>query len=160
LAAADTYATLLAERPHRPALPPAEAARSLRAQARSGRLDPDAVEAVLVAAGQRPRRRRTAVCGLTAREVEVLGLLAHGRSNREIAAALQLSGKTVGHHVESIYAKAQVTTRAGATMFALQHGLVSEPAPAPRPKMGRSPHVSPGGVTEPEDNIPSLRRKP
>jgi DNA-binding NarL/FixJ family response regulator len=53
-----------------------------------------------------------------------LGLLAVGRSNREIAAALVLSPKTVGHHIESIYAKAAVSTRTGTTMFAMQHGLV------------------------------------
>lgn len=127
LAAADTYATLLGERPHRPACPPGEAARSLRDRARAGQLDAGAVEAVLTAAGETPRRRRTGVNGLTAREVEVLGLVAGGRSNREIAAALQLSAKTVGRHLESIYAKAQVHTRSGATMFAMQHGLLPDP---------------------------------
>ena len=86
------------------------------------------MEAVLTAAGETPRRRRTGVNGLTAREVEILGLVAGGQSNREIAAALQLSAKTVGRHLESIYAKAQVHTRAGATMFAMQHGLLPDPA--------------------------------
>jgi HD-GYP domain-containing protein (c-di-GMP phosphodiesterase class II) len=128
LQVADACSTLLGERPHRPAQSAAQVARSLRVEAQSGRLDPDAVDAVLQALGQLPRRRRTAVRGLTAREVEVLGLLATGRSNREIAAELVLSTKTVGHHIESIYAKAAVSTRAGATMFAMEHGLV-----APRP---------------------------
>ena len=125
LAVADTLSTLVAERPHRPALSPDDAARSLRSQARAGRLDSDAVEAVLAASGQGPRARRAAVCGLTAREVDVLGLLALGRSNAEIARELVISPKTVSRHVEGIYAKAGVRTRAGATMFAMRHGLVS-----------------------------------
>jgi HD-GYP domain-containing protein (c-di-GMP phosphodiesterase class II) len=125
LQAADMCSTLLGERPHRPAQSAAQVARGLRVEAQSGRLDPDAVDAVLQALGQLPRRRRTSVRGLTAREVEVLGLLATGRSNREIATELVLSPKTVGHHIESIYAKAGVSTRAGATMFAMEHGLVA-----------------------------------
>ena len=124
LAAADTLSTLLAERPHRPALDAVGAAGSLRSQARAGRLDPDAVEAVLTASGRPPRQRRTAVAGLTAREVEVLALLALGHSNRDVAEALVISPKTVSRHVESIYAKTGVRTRAGATMFAMRHGLV------------------------------------
>jgi DNA-binding NarL/FixJ family response regulator len=62
--------------------------------------------------------------GLTEREVDVLSLIARGRSNREVAATLGISPKTVGHHVEHIYAKAGVTTRAGATLFAMEQGLL------------------------------------
>jgi DNA-binding CsgD family transcriptional regulator len=62
--------------------------------------------------------------GLTEREVDVLSLIARGRSNREVAAVLGISPKTVGHHVEHIYAKAGVTTRAGATLFAMEQGLL------------------------------------
>jgi DNA-binding NarL/FixJ family response regulator len=61
---------------------------------------------------------------VTDREVEVLGLIARGRANKQVAATLGISAKTVGHHVEHIYAKAGVTTRAGATLFAMEHGLL------------------------------------
>jgi DNA-binding NarL/FixJ family response regulator len=47
-------------------------------------------------------------------------------SNRQIAESLVLSPKTVGHHIESIYAKIGVSTRVGATLFAVQHGLATE----------------------------------
>jgi len=46
-------------------------------------------------------------------------------SNREIAEALTLSQKTVGHHLESIYAKIDVSTRVGATLFAIEHALTT-----------------------------------
>ena len=63
--------------------------------------------------------------GLTDREVEVLGLIARGHANKQVADALGISPKTVGRHVEHIYAKASVTTRAGATLFAMEHGLLT-----------------------------------
>lgn len=61
---------------------------------------------------------------MTAREVEVLGLLARGRSNKEIARLLSISPKTAANHVEHIYAKLAVGSRAAATLYASQHGLV------------------------------------
>jgi non-specific serine/threonine protein kinase len=61
--------------------------------------------------------------GLTAREAEVLRLVAAGRTNRQIAAALVLSAKTVGRHLEHIYAKLGVSSRAAATAAALRAGL-------------------------------------
>lgn len=125
LAAADAFAAMTETRPHRAARSRDDAARELRAESRSGRLDGRAVEAVLEVAGHRPRRRYQVVGGLTAREIEVLGLLARGHSNREIAEALVVSRKTVDTHVQHVYAKAGVSTRAGATLFAMQHGLVS-----------------------------------
>ena len=124
VAAADAYAAMIEPRPHRPALAPKAASRELRAEVLAGRLDGRAVEAILQVAGHRPRRRIGAVAGLTAREVEVLGLLARGRTNREIAETLLVTPKTVDAHVQHIYAKAAVTTRAGATFFAMDHGLV------------------------------------
>ena len=93
---------------------------------RAGRLDGDAVEAVLGAAGHRVPRRREGPEGLTAREIEVLRLLARGLSNREIAERLVISPKTVGNHVEHIYAKIGASTRATASLFALRHGLLPE----------------------------------
>jgi DNA-binding NarL/FixJ family response regulator len=62
--------------------------------------------------------------GLTEREVDVLRLIARGRSNKEVAHQLGISAKTVGTHVEHIYAKAGVATRAGATLFAMEHDLI------------------------------------
>jgi DNA-binding NarL/FixJ family response regulator len=71
------------------------------------------------------RSRRAAwPAGLTDREVEVLRLIARGRTNREVASALRLSVKTVGRHVENVYAKAGVRTRAGAALFAAEHRLL------------------------------------
>jgi HD-GYP domain-containing protein (c-di-GMP phosphodiesterase class II) len=125
LAAADVYAALGADRPHRPALGQAQAATELRAESRSGRLDAGAVDAVLAAAGHPARRRPAAVAGLTAREIEVLVHLARGRSNPQIAAALVISRKTVEHHVESVYAKLGVHSRAAATVQAMQFGLLA-----------------------------------
>ena len=92
----------------------------------AGRLDADAVEAVLGAAGHRVARRREGPAGLTAREVEVLRLLARGLSNKEIAARLVISPKTVGNHVEHIYTKIDASSRAAAGLFAMQHGLLPE----------------------------------
>ena len=99
---------------------------------RAGRLDGDAVEAVLGAAGHRVPRRREGPSGLTQREIEVLRLLARGLPNREIAARLVIAPKTVGNHVEHIYAKIGASTRAAASLFAVQHGLLQEEEPATR----------------------------
>lgn len=65
-----------------------------------------------------------AMSGLTRRELQVLRLLASGRTNREIAAELSLSGRTIDRHVSSILGKLDVPSRAAATAFAYQHGLV------------------------------------
>lgn len=65
--------------------------------------------------------------GLTPRELEVLRLVAAGRSNRSIAAALVLSDKTVARHVSNIFAKLGVSSRAAATAYAYEHGLVQHP---------------------------------
>ncbi|HEY7264992.1 MAG TPA: HD domain-containing phosphohydrolase [Trebonia sp.] len=126
LGAADAYASMREPRPHRPARPVAEAVTELRAEVRVGRLDGAAVDAVLEAAGHRLPRRREAIAGLTAREVEVLILLARGLSNKQIAERLVITPKTAGNHVEHIYAKIGASSRAAAAMFALQHGLLPE----------------------------------
>jgi DNA-binding CsgD family transcriptional regulator len=80
----------------------------------------------LGAAGHRVARRRDGPAGLTAREVEVLRLLARGLSNREIAERLVISPRTVGNHVEHIYAKIGSSGRATASLFAMQHGLLPD----------------------------------
>src|SRR6266542_1166414 len=61
--------------------------------------------------------------GLTVREVEVLHLVAAGRTNREVAAALTVSEHTVARHLQNIFAKLGVSSRAAATAFAVEHGL-------------------------------------
>jgi DNA-binding NarL/FixJ family response regulator len=78
--------------------------------------------------GHRVPRRRPNVAGLTARELDVLRLLARGLTNKDIAAALVISRKTVSNHVEHIYAKSGASTRAAASYFATTHGLLAAPA--------------------------------
>jgi DNA-binding CsgD family transcriptional regulator len=126
LAAADAYQAMREPRPHRPALAAEAAATELRGDVKAGRLDPEAVEAVLGAAGHRVPRRREGPAGLTPREVEVLRLVARGLSNKEIAARLVISPKTAANHVEHIYTKINASNRAAAALFAMQHGLLPE----------------------------------
>jgi DNA-binding NarL/FixJ family response regulator len=121
------YQALTQDRPHRRAHSAESAADRLTEQARQGRLDQDAVDAVLAAAGQRVRGpRRTWPSGLSDREVQVLRLVARGFSTREIARELVISPKTADHHVQHIYAKIAVSTRASATLFALEHNLLRD----------------------------------
>jgi HD-GYP domain-containing protein (c-di-GMP phosphodiesterase class II) len=123
LAAADAYCAMTQPRPHRPAMEPARAAATLAEEASGGRLDPDAVAAVVEAAGQQaPRMTRPA--GLTEREVEVVRLLARGLQTKQVAGVLGISPKTADRHVQNAYAKLGVSTRAGATLFVMQHGLL------------------------------------
>jgi HD-GYP domain-containing protein (c-di-GMP phosphodiesterase class II) len=122
LAAADACAELLEERPGRQALSPEAAATELAKEA----LDPDCVRAVLQAAGvRRPGAGQQRPAGLTAREVEVLRLLARGQSLRQIADELVISESTAHTHAAHVYEKAGVSTRAGAALFAMEHGLLS-----------------------------------
>ena len=93
---------------------------------RAGRLDAEVSEAVLSAAGHRVRGRREGPAGLTAREIDVLRLLARGLSNKAIAHHLVISPKTAGKHVEHIYSKIDASSRAAAALFAMQHGLLPE----------------------------------
>ena len=112
LAAADAYHAMTQPRPYRGAMAEEDAARELREEAAAGRLDRIATEAVLEAAGHRPRSNRSGgPAGLTARESEVLALLAVGLPNKAIARQLGISPKTVGNHVEHIYTKLGVTNR-------------------------------------------------
>jgi DNA-binding CsgD family transcriptional regulator len=126
LGAADAYQAMREPRPHRPPRSADEAAAELRAEVKAGRLDTEAVEAVLGATGHRASRRRAGPAGLTAREVEVLRLLARGMSNKATAQHLVISPKTVANHIEHIYAKIGASSRATASLFAMQHGLLPE----------------------------------
>ena len=124
LAAAEAYRAMTEERPYRPALSDEQAAAALRTDVRAGRLDGEAVDAVLAAAGHRvPEKRKSFAAGLTSREIEVLRLVARGHSGKEMARALGISAKTVDNHVQNLYGKIGVSTRAGATLFAIEHGL-------------------------------------
>ena len=125
LAAADAYHSMTEERPHRPPLSTSAASKALGEEINAGRLDREAVNAVLEAAGQERLKTRAAwPAGLSDREVEVIRLVARGRSNREIATALFISDKTVHHHVLHIYGKIGFSTRAGAALFAMENDLV------------------------------------
>ena len=92
----------------------------------AGRLDGDAVDAVLRAAGHRVRRSRRWPAGLTTREVEVLRLVACGLSNKDIAQRMVISRKTAGSHIEHVYSKIGCSNRAQASLFAMKHGLTSD----------------------------------
>ncbi|RPI04390.1 MAG: HD domain-containing protein [Actinobacteria bacterium] len=125
LAAADVFHAMSEDRPHRGPLTRPDAVAQLREEVATGRLGQTEVDAVLGAAGERTTGQLIErPAGLTEREVDVLNLIARGRSNKEAAAELGISAKTVGHHVESIYAKAGVRTRAGAALFAMERGLL------------------------------------
>jgi HD-GYP domain-containing protein (c-di-GMP phosphodiesterase class II) len=126
LAAADVARAMGEERPHRAALPAREIERELRSEAHAGRLDGDAVDAVLAALAGRPSPARpSTVAGLTPRELEVLELLARGHSIKQVARELVIAPKTADAHIQHIYAKIGVSTRAGAALFAMRHRLVA-----------------------------------
>ena len=128
LAAADCYSAMREARPHRPALEPEAAEAQLTREVAEGRLDRDAVEAVLAAAGHHvATRSRELPAGLTQRELEVLLALVVGQSNQGIADSLGISAKTVGHHVQHVYQKAGVRSRAAATVWAFENELVHGP---------------------------------
>ena len=122
LAAADVMHALREDRPHRSAHNLASAARVAHEEVRQGRLDPEAAAAVVEASGA-PRPRKAWPAEFTDREVGVLRLAARGLSKKAIARELVLSPRTVQHHLARVYDKTGRRTRAGAGMFAMEHGL-------------------------------------
>jgi HD-GYP domain-containing protein (c-di-GMP phosphodiesterase class II) len=125
LAAADVMQALTSDRPHRRAMGIEEAAVAMKTEVTAGRLDGDAAALVLEAVGAgRKMPREANPGGLTDREVEVLCLIANGVTNRQVADELFISPKTVGRHVENIYAKIGVSTRAAAALYAMEHRLL------------------------------------
>jgi HD-GYP domain-containing protein (c-di-GMP phosphodiesterase class II) len=124
LGAVDAYRSMRERRPHRPALSAEQAAAELQADARAGKLDTEAVTAVLSAAGHTVGRRREWPAGLTTREVDVLRLVARGLSSKEIAAELVITPKTARNHIEHIYTKIDASSRVAASLFATEHGLL------------------------------------
>lgn len=126
LAAAEAFQTAREARPHRPAMTDTAAAAKLRAAVKEGKLCGEAVEAVLTIAGQPARRASSErLAGLTPREIEVLRLIAAGMTAKEAARELEISPKTADNHIQSLYSKIGVKTRAGAALYALEHGLVA-----------------------------------
>ena len=135
LAAADAYQAMTEPRPYRSRLGAERIGEEIAAECRAGRLDSVAAAAVLAAVG-RPAPHVEHPAGLTEREVEVVRLLARGLQTKQVARTLGVSTKTADHHVQNAYAKIGVSTRAGATLFAMEHGLLAwgelpmAPAPA------------------------------
>jgi len=124
LAAADAYQAMTQRRPYRDALSERRAAEELGSMVSGGLLDARATNAVLKAAGHTAGSRGKNPGGLSDRELEVINLLARGLSTRELARQLSITPKTADHHVQHIYTKIGVSTRAAAAMFAMQQGLV------------------------------------
>lgn len=126
LAVADAAHAMRERRPHREPLEGSRVKDALLAEVRAGALDATAAEAVIAALaepGDRPRRTLRARAALSERELEVLRLVASGKTNKEIAVILDLSAKTVQHHVAHAYAKIGVYSRAGATLYVIEQGL-------------------------------------
>ena len=124
LAAADAYQSMRETRPYRPARTADAAADELHAEVKAGRLDGDAVRAVLVSAGHRVGRRREGPAGLTLREVDVLRLVALGLSSKEIAGSLGVSARTIEAHRASVMQKVGIHKVAGLVRFAIREGLI------------------------------------
>jgi HD-GYP domain-containing protein (c-di-GMP phosphodiesterase class II) len=128
LAVAEAFQTAREPRAHRTAFSDVSAANRLRDAARCGTLDAQAVEALLAVVGQATRRASSHASnerheGLTPREIEVLRLIASGNTAKEAARALNISPKTADNHIQSLYAKIGVKTRAGAVLFAMERGF-------------------------------------
>jgi HD-GYP domain-containing protein (c-di-GMP phosphodiesterase class II)/DNA-binding CsgD family transcriptional regulator len=124
LGAVDAYQSMREPRPHRPPLSAEQAAAELQADVRAGKLDAEAVTAVLAAAGHAVGRRREWPAGLTTREIDVLRLVARGLSSKQIAAELVITPKTARNHIEHIYTKIDASSRVAASLFATEHGLL------------------------------------
>ncbi len=125
LAAADVYQAVTSHRPYRPAQAKPAAAKLLEDEARAGRLDPEAVSSVLAVEGHRSTTRAAWPDGLTSREIEVLRLITTGASQKEVGTALMISHRTAAHHIQHIYDKIGVSTRAAAAMYAMEHDLLT-----------------------------------
>lgn len=124
LAAADAFHAMTEPRPYRQPMVTDEAARVLANDAGEGRFDPELTEAVIEAAGASPPEIERPA-GLTQREAEVIGLIARGLQTKQVARQLDISPKTADAHLQNAYRKIGVSTRAAATLFAMEHGLVA-----------------------------------
>jgi HD-GYP domain-containing protein (c-di-GMP phosphodiesterase class II) len=129
LAATEIYVGMTTERADRPAHSPADAAAEIRRLESEGVIESRACRAVLVAAGHGesealPSKRPHSPGGLSRREVDVLRLAARGLTSRQIADRLFISPKTTDHHIQHIYNKIGVSTRAAAALWAIEQGVV------------------------------------
>ncbi len=126
VALADAFQELTEDRPGKPAQSTDDAQQQLERESGT-KFDPVCLAALSQETGGSPARAPTRVQwpgGLTDREVEVLRLVSRGLTSKEMAKALVVSESTARHHLEHIYAKAGVTSRAGAVMFAAENGLL------------------------------------
>jgi HD-GYP domain-containing protein (c-di-GMP phosphodiesterase class II)/DNA-binding CsgD family transcriptional regulator len=130
VAVADAFDDLTHEGPGRPPLDADAAVEQMRAEV-GRRFYPDVFAAFLQEDAVAPRLankdlpRLTWPAGLTAREVDVLRLAAKGLTRKQMAGALYVSESTIRAHLEHIYDKIGVSTRAAATLFAVEHDLVA-----------------------------------
>lgn len=124
LAVADVYQALIENRPHRAALQADSASVKLLSEAQANRLDKDAVNFVLASQGQVISTRKDFPSGLSEREVDVLKLIARGQTIKQMAEQLSIAPKTVDSHIQHIYQKINVNTRAGATLYAMENELL------------------------------------
>jgi DNA-binding CsgD family transcriptional regulator len=130
LAATEVYVGMTAERADRAPFSAEDAAVELRRLEAEGVLEARATRAVLVAAGHgepagRPRKGPDNPGGLSRREVDVLCLAARGLTTGQIAERLVISPKTADHHIQHIYGKIGVSSRAAAALWAMQHEVVA-----------------------------------
>ena len=127
LAVADEYQERLQGDPDQPDADPKDILKGMQSDAGTlfSRECLDALAQELGVALAKPPRQRSWPAGLTNREVEVLQLVATGASNRKISQTLFVSEKTVAHHLEHIYRKIGVSSRAAAVFFAMEHELIT-----------------------------------
>ncbi len=113
------------DRPYRPALSPAAIARELMVEASAGGLDASAADAVLASLGMKMHVVPRHAHRVSERELEVCRLIAHGKMNKEIAAVLGISLRTVQNHVAHIFDKLGLHSRSGVAVWLVEHEGVS-----------------------------------
>jgi HD-GYP domain-containing protein (c-di-GMP phosphodiesterase class II) len=123
LAAASAFHNKIEPRSYRRQLSPEAATATLLERARNGKLDFKMVGAVVEASGQPPPKIERPA-GLTEREFDALRLLARGLLTKQLAHELGMSPKTADHHIQNIYRKIGVSSRAGAILFTAENGLM------------------------------------
>lgn len=127
LAATEVYVGMTTERADRTPFAAEKAAAELRRLVAEGALEPRATQALLAAAGHKEPKAPSPAQnpgGLSSREVDVLRLAARGLTTQEIADRLFISPKTADHHIQHIYNKIAVSTRAAAALWAMQNAVL------------------------------------